>query len=53
MKKLVASIIAMTIVAGVAAPAFAWEAKSCPFTDKSMCGTQSISPTMGDSETAD
>ncbi|MHA6297631.1 hypothetical protein [Devosia sp. CAU 1758] len=37
MKKILAALLALTLAAGIAAPAFAWDADNCPFTDKSMC----------------
>jgi hypothetical protein len=43
MKKILSAILALTIVAGIAAPAFAWTGDTCPFKDKSMCVTESLS----------
>lgn len=39
MKKLVAAALALTVIAGFSAPAFAWSVDNCPFTNKAMCET--------------
>ncbi|WIJ23730.1 hypothetical protein [Devosia sp. RR2S18] len=36
MKKFLAALLALTVISGAAAPAFA-AAQSCPFVDQSMC----------------
>ncbi|MBN9335974.1 hypothetical protein [Devosia sp.] len=46
MKKIFALVIASVMVAGVATPSFA--ADHCAFKDKSLCVTESLSPTTGD-----
>lgn len=46
MKKILALVLAMAMVAGVAAPSFA--AEKCVFRDASMCVTQSISSLNND-----
>lgn len=48
MKKIVVALLSLTMIAGVTAPAFAWAAENCPFTEKSMCVVESLSPTTGD-----
>lgn len=48
MKKILALALASLMVAGVATPSFAASADNCAFKDKSLCVTESISPTVGD-----
>lgn len=48
MKKIFALILATVMVAGAAAPSFAATADHCSFTDKTLCVTESLSPTTGD-----
>ncbi|MBB4051636.1 hypothetical protein GGR20_001272 [Devosia subaequoris] len=48
MNKIVSALIALTIVAGIAAPAFAWTGDTCPFTDKSMCDVVSLTDDTSD-----
>ena len=38
MNKFLSSVLALMLVAGLAAPSFAWDADNCPFIDTSMCG---------------
>lgn len=45
MKKIFALVIASVMVAGAAAPTFAATADHCVFKDKSLCVTESLSPT--------
>lgn len=47
-KQILSAILALVLVAGIAAPAFAWDETNCPFTDASMCKTETIAPTSGD-----
>ncbi|WP_165603168.1 hypothetical protein [Devosia elaeis] len=43
MKKVAALLVGLTLVAGVAAPAFAQSTwKNCPFQDSSLCKVESI-----------
>ena len=46
MKKFLAIVLAA--VAGLAVPSFAADADNCVFKDKSLCVTESLSPTTGD-----
>ncbi|AVF04813.1 hypothetical protein C4375_14630 [Devosia sp. I507] len=48
MKKILSAILALTIVAGVAAPAFAWTGDTCPFSDKSMCDVVTLTDDTSD-----
>lgn len=48
MKKILALVVASVMVAGVATPSFAANADHCAFKDKSLCVTESLSPTTGD-----
>ncbi|GAB5430417.1 MAG: hypothetical protein Devi2KO_38760 [Devosia indica] len=48
MKMILSAILALTIVAGVAAPAFAWTGNTCPFTDKSMCDVVTLTDDTSD-----
>ncbi|MEQ9635839.1 MAG: hypothetical protein RLW68_07105 [Devosia marina] len=48
MNKILSAFIALTIIAGVAAPAFAWTGDTCPFSDKSMCVVKSLTDTSDD-----
>jgi len=48
MKKIFALVIASVMVAGVATPSFAATSDHCAFKDKSLCVTESLSPTTGD-----
>ncbi|WP_161796863.1 hypothetical protein [Devosia soli] len=48
MKKIFALVIASVMVAGVATPSFAAAPDHCAFKDKTMCVTESLSPTTGD-----
>ena len=51
MKKIIAAIFALSLFAGVAAPAFAAEAEAnCPYINKSMC---EVSKSLLDSTTED
>lgn len=45
MKKLLATLITATMAFVTAAPVFATEVINCQFTDKSLCQTESLSPT--------
>ena len=50
MKKFLAVVLATAMVAGVAAPTFAMSTSGpdCVFKDKTLCVTESLSPTTGD-----
>jgi len=48
MKKFLAIVLAAVAVAGLAVPSFAADADNCVFKDKSLCVTESLSPTTGD-----
>jgi hypothetical protein len=37
MKEFLAALLALTMISGAAAPAFAASAQSCPFVDQTMC----------------
>ena len=47
MKKLITLIVASALVAAVAGPSFAGDT-NCAFKDKTLCVTESLSPTTGD-----
>lgn len=43
MKKILSALVAVSIIAGVSAPAFAEsQMQNCPFTDRSLCVVESI-----------
>lgn len=48
MKKITLALLSLTMIAGVTAPAFAWNASNCPFSDAGMCVVESIAPMNGD-----
>ena len=48
MKKILTAVFALTLVTSIAAPAFAWTADTCPFTDKALCVTESLSSQTDD-----
>lgn len=37
MKKILAAILALTLITGIAAPAFAASGDTCPYVNESMC----------------
>jgi hypothetical protein len=45
MKKLTLALLSLTMIAGVTAPAFAWNADNCPFSEASFCSVGSIAET--------
>jgi len=48
MKKILSTVIALAIVAGLAAPGFAWTGDTCPFTETSMCEVVSLTNDTSD-----
>lgn len=48
MKKFAAALLGLSLLAGIAAPAFAWDADNCPFSDASLCVVETIAPLSDD-----